>query len=211
MINLKKSIIFPVCFSRKLDFLPRLSFDNNELAVTYLSKILGVVFSSSGEWDDNTNYLTSKANSRLHFLRRLKNLGAKTSTLLEVYTLFIRSILEYCAPLWAGNLKKSSVRALERVERNVMHLLFPGKNYDNATREAQIVKLTERRFILTKRYSEKLVKNPKFAHLFKQRQGSRTRGHKLFQEIKFRRNCHKFSVVPVLTKILNGETKVFRN
>ena len=92
-----------------------------------------------------------------------------------------------------------------------MHILFPGKNYEQATREAQLSKLSERRFLLTKRYANKISQNPKFKHVFKRREGIKTRGVRLYQEKRYRRNRHKFSALPVITKILNGEKDVFRN
>ena len=117
-VNEKKTRIFPINFTRKYDFEPKLAYNSNELEVEYQIKLLGVLWTSNCEWEENTKYLVKKANSRLYFMRRLKNLGATQKTLKEVYILFVRSILEFCAPLWAGNLSKSSSKAFTRVEKN---------------------------------------------------------------------------------------------
>ena len=105
-------------------------YDSNQLNVEYKVKLLGVIWNSNCEWDENTDYLVKKANSRLFFMRRLKSLGASPKTLKEVYVLFVRSILEQCAPLWAGNLTKKSSKALTLVEKNALRIIYPRKNYE---------------------------------------------------------------------------------
>ena len=54
----------------------------------------------------------------MYFLRRLKRLGATEETLKEVYILFIRSLLEFAAPLWAGELtgNKKLTNQLDKIQ-----------------------------------------------------------------------------------------------
>ncbi len=94
------------------------TYDSQELDVTYQTKLLGVICCSDGKWDQNAKYLAGKGNSRHYFLRRLKDLGACHETLKEVYLLFVRSILDMCAPLWSGALSKSLSDVLEMVQRS---------------------------------------------------------------------------------------------
>ena len=94
-----------------------------------MTKLLGVICSADGKWDANARYLAGKGFSRLYFLRRLKGLGACQDTLKEVYILFVRSILEMCAPLWTGSLSKGSVEVLERVQRAACKILTPNTDY----------------------------------------------------------------------------------
>ena len=211
-INIKKSKIFPVNFTRKYDFIPELSFNNNELEVTYSTKLLGVIWTSNCEWDENTKYLTNKANSRLYFLRRLKALGAKGDTLKEVYILFIRSILEYCAPLWAGNLSKKAVKALTRVEKNAFKIIFPQKTYDEAASTLEIKLLSQRRLFLAQKCAKTMSQHEKFKYLFKKKYGPNTRSNCKFQVPKSRTNRMKYSPISVFSKLMNGQTEnVFRN
>ena len=147
--------------------MPKLFYNSNELEVIYKTKLLGVIWTSSCEWDENTAYLTKKANSRLYFLRRLKSLGAGTQVLKEVYILFVRSILEYCAPLWAANLTKKSVKALTRVEKHAFRIIFPEKTYEESTQILQIQNLAERRFFLSKKCAKSMSENDKYNYLFK--------------------------------------------
>ena len=88
-INTDKTKIMPFNFTKKYDFIPELCYDNQILDVTYTTKLLGVMCSSDGKWNENVVYVAKKANSRLFFLRRLKALGASRDTLKEVYVLFV--------------------------------------------------------------------------------------------------------------------------
>ena len=81
-INSSKSKVQPFNFSRKYDFLPSLSFENEELEVVYSTKLLGVHIESSCKWEENTRNLVHKSNPKLWFLRRLKNLGTSPQMLL---------------------------------------------------------------------------------------------------------------------------------
>ena len=211
-VNIKKSKVFPVNFSRKYDFVPELFYNSNSLEVTYQTKLLGVIWTSICEWDENTKYLTKKANSRLYFLRRLKNLGASSETLKTVYILFIRSILEYCAPLWAGNLTQKSVKALTRVEKNAFRIIHPLKTYEEAAEALEIQFLAQRRISLSQKCARTMSQHEKFQYLFTKKTGLVTRSKSQFQVPKSRRNRHKFSPITVFSKLLNGQTEnVFRN
>ena len=123
-INKAKTKIIPFNFSRNKDFVPTTSLYGEKLDVVYKTKLLGVICTSDCKWNENTKHLVSKVNSKLWFLRRLKTLGASTETLLDIYKLFIRSHLEFCAPLWTGNLSSKNCRDLERVQKVAIKIIL---------------------------------------------------------------------------------------
>ena len=86
-----------------------MSLDNNELEVVESTKLLGVMCSSTGKWNEHIQNLTKKANTRLYFVRQLKGLGAPIETLKETY------VLEMCAPLWTGALYLRSEKLSQKV------------------------------------------------------------------------------------------------
>ena len=75
-----------------------------------------------------------------------------------------------CAPLFAGALHiktgKSLSESLERVQRNFCKILFPNKDYLSSLNELDLLKISERRLKLTKKFGHKMASNPKFAYLF---------------------------------------------
>ena len=102
VLNSKKTKIIPLNFTKKFDFVPNFMLQNEELEVVYSTKLLGVMCSSDCKWSQNTTYIVKKATSKLWFLRRLKTLGASIESLVDIYKLFVRSNLEFAAPLWTG-------------------------------------------------------------------------------------------------------------
>ena len=75
-INLDKTKIMLFNQSKKYDFKPELSIEGVRLEVVNKMKLLGVVITDDLKWDENTDFITKKAFSRLWLLRRLKKLGA---------------------------------------------------------------------------------------------------------------------------------------
>ena len=98
-LNLSKTKIIPFNFTKKLTFEPKLFLDGQLIDVVQEMKLLGVTITSNAKWDSNTKELIKKGNKRLWFLRRLKLLNANKTTLTNIYKLFCRSALEYCAPI----------------------------------------------------------------------------------------------------------------
>ena len=63
-------------------------------------KLLGVQIRSDLRWGDNTDYICQKGYTRLWMLRRLKQLGASVTELIDVYQKQVRSVLELAVPVW---------------------------------------------------------------------------------------------------------------
>ena len=78
------------------------------------AKYLGVTVSNDLEWTKHINAITTKANSKLSFLRR--NLKGCPEKLREtVYYALVRSFLEYSATVWHPHQKHNSDK-LEMVQ-----------------------------------------------------------------------------------------------
>ena len=93
-INVKKTKILPVNFTKKYDFIPKFTLENRPLDVVYNEKLLGVMIQSDCKWGGNINHMESKARKRIWHLRRLKLLRAPLHILIDVYKLYVRSRLE---------------------------------------------------------------------------------------------------------------------
>ena len=75
----------------------------------------------------------------------LKSYNAPVQDLKLFYTSVIRSILEYCAQVWHGNLTKDQSRDLERIQKRAVRIIFPGLTYDEALLKCNLVTLESRR------------------------------------------------------------------
>ena len=206
-INSSKSKIIPFNFTRKFDFIPKFKYGSQDLEVTYKTKLLGVQCTSDGKWNEHISYLVKKASIRLYFIRRLKKLGASHQILKESYILFVRPILEMCAPLWTGALTKNQflTDSLERVQKSFCKILFPYESYQCSLENLKLQNLHERRVSLAKKTAIKMSKNDKFKGFFQKVNKINTRSNRIFKEPKWRTLRYGFSAIPFFVRLLNGE------
>ena len=133
--------------------------------------------------------IVSKGNSRLWFLRRLKLLGASTATLLGIYKLFCRSILEIGAPVWSGSLTKKNKQNIERVQKNALRIIYGPLSctYEELLESIGETTLEKRRDLLSLSFARKCVKNAKFKHWFPRGVSTRKSNHFLEPQAKPKR------------------------
>ena len=147
--------------------------------------------------------MIKKGNKRLWFLRRLKLLNASRTTLTNIYKLFCRSALEYCAPVWAGALTKKNSRDIERVQKNAYRIIY-GKNYityQDTLDEAGESTLNERRDFLSLKFAKKCLKTNFFSNWFQR--GMATRNNKYFSEPQARTKRYNNSPILYMIRLLN--------
>ena len=71
-----------------------------------------------------TNF-TSTANTRLHYLKRLKRVGLPVDRLAHWYITVIRPVLEYCAVVWHHGLSKYQTESIEAIQRRALRIVHP--------------------------------------------------------------------------------------
>ena len=78
---------------RTNDFSPEIKIEQAVLEVVEEMKLLGVIITSDLKWHKNTENIPKKAYSRFWLIKRLKQMGASRSDLIEIYT---QKMLEVC-------------------------------------------------------------------------------------------------------------------
>ena len=158
----------PFNFTRKFDFQPVFTLEDEQIDVVHETQLLGLTLTSDCRWDANTRNIVLKGNSGLWFLRRLKVLGASKDTLMDIYKLFCRSVLEYAAPVWSGSVTKGNQQDIERVQRNALSIICGnyGKPYKIMLEELEEDSLTIRRDRISLKFAKKCLKTEKFKFLF---------------------------------------------
>ena len=124
----------------------------DDIPVKNVMKLLGVVFDDKMKWNEHVNFITKKATSRMNVLRRLKPF-VSGDFLMQIYYGCIRSILEYCAPLFL-NLHEYQSSAIERVQRRC-HRIICGSD----CRRPCFIPLDYRRTVLAYRLFLSIVRN----------------------------------------------------
>ena len=104
-INFKKTKVIPFNFSKTRDFIPELCFPSSEpLEVVYETKLVGTIISSNLSWGPHVEYTVKNANSKLWLLVRFKAWICTTDQLLTLFQLKKRTLAEFAAPAFHGDL-----------------------------------------------------------------------------------------------------------
>ena len=199
-----KLMVFNKC--KSVDFSPKFEFGNKQLEVVEEIRLLGVIIRSDLKWSSNTEDLVKRASNKLWVIRRLKSLGANNLELVDIYTKYCRSILEFGVPAWHSAITKQERIDLERVQKVALHIILGQKyeNYENALKITNLCTLEARREKLCLKFAKKAEKHMKHKNWFKPRQQTNTRQQNLkYCEVTARTDRLKKSSIPYLTNILN--------
>ena len=140
-------------------FLPALSIDNKTLETVDHHKVLEVTLQYNLKRDLHINEIVGKASKRLHILRVLKRGGAPPCDLLRVYSSLIRSILEYCCPVWHSSLPVHLSDKIEKVQKRALRIIYPVLRYPEALLTSGFTELHTRRDHLCSKIFE-TIKRP---------------------------------------------------
>ena len=133
-------------------------------------------------------------------------LGLEVSTMFDVYTKEVRSMLELAVPVWHSGLTKLQTMDIERIQK-VSFKIILGDNYVNYKQACKYLSaqtLEERREKLCLKFARKNFKseNCMFTKL-KTKVNTRQRT-KLVKEYKCRTGRFQDSSLPYLAKLLNS-------
>ena len=139
--------------------------------MTKETRILGLIVRSDLKWTSNTLYIVKKANQRLWLIKRLKNLGAARTDLVDVFTKQIRSVLEFGAPVWQSSITQQEKTDIERVQKSFCKIVLGHEygSYKSALEVLELENLDSRRIILCLNFALKAENHKKFQHWFKPR------------------------------------------
>ena len=206
-INYSKTKVITFNPSTQTDFMPVVILDDHELEVVDEIRLLGLIIRSDLKWTSNTANIVAKANKRLWILRRLSNLGASRSDLIEIYTKLIRCVLELAVPAWQGGLSQAEKQDIERIQKCACNIILGSDyiSYRNALKILCLDSLETRRVKLTLKFGLKSAKHSKFRKWFKvsnKMYNTRHDGPKYCPVRAFHSRFEK-SPLSFLTKLLN--------
>ena len=113
----------------------------HDIAIPKVSgaKYLGVKLENSLRWNINTNYIVSKASSRLGYVRR--TIPASLPQLRSrAYKQLLRPVMEYACAVWDAGLTSTQVGAVEAVQRRAARMVHDVRRTDRTTSTTQLVK-----------------------------------------------------------------------
>ena len=119
-------------------------------------------------WDSNTRFLVTRANARMRLLHKLVDFGVPIDDLVNIYVLYIRSILEQSCQVWHSSLTLEQFHDLERVQKNALKIILQEdyETYSNALSVTGLSPLFERRSSLSLKFAKSCVKNNQTKYIF---------------------------------------------
>jgi hypothetical protein len=158
IINGKKTKELIISYSTQKPDISLIQIGDTPIERVKQTKLLGVILSDDLSWQDNTNYIYSKAAKRLYFLTLLRRAGVSKGDLLIYYTSVIRSVVEYGCQVWHTSLTECQTKLLESIQKRAMQIILWDHSYKNSLEIMGLKTLAERRTELCKNFFNKIQK-----------------------------------------------------
>ena len=210
-LNTQKTNVMIFNFTENDQFTTRLYLENNLLETVQQTKLLGTIVTNDLKWDKNTDMLVQKAFKRMQILHKLYSFSVSQSDLVEIYILYIRSVLEFNCQVWHFSLTESDAESLERVQKVACKVILKSnyENYDDALSVLGLETLKERRLKLCIKFATKCTRNPKTASMFplNDKVNYNLRQHESYYVQPARTNRLRDSSIPQMQRALNKQAK----
>ena len=93
------------------------------------AKTLGVTMAKDLKLNGQVYESIRKANKRFRFLVLLKRANVSHQDIIQFYCIVIRSVLEYCTPIFRHSLPEYLGEDLKRVQKRAMSIIAPCQSY----------------------------------------------------------------------------------
>ena len=103
----------------------------------------------------------------MELLRKLSNFTKPKKDKLQIYKVYIGSVLEQSSVVWGSSLSKKNERDLERVQKAAVMLIM-GKydSYEESLKSLKLQSLKDRRNLLSVNFAMKCLKNENIRSIF---------------------------------------------
>ena len=146
----------------------RLYMENELLQQVKETRLLGVIIRDDLSFKSNTNYITRNAYKRMVILHRLGKFSLPISDLVNIYILYIRSVLEQSAVVWNSSITKGEQLEIERVQKCALRIILKDNytSYEDALNLCGLETLKTRRNKLSLSFAIKCTKNEATRDMF---------------------------------------------
>ena len=206
-LNADKTKYMIFNFSQKYQANTRIILDDKVLDQVSSTKLLGLTISSDLTWKQNTASLVKRAYSRMIILKNLFNFGVSTEDLVQIYTLYIRSVVEQSAVVWHSSITQNEVIELERIQKVALRIILKHDyvDYDYALKTTGLETLSTRRQKLCISFAKKCVKNEQTKKMFPVKIHQRqTRRQEKYVVPFAKTERFKNSAIPYMARLLNS-------
>ena len=124
-LNPKKTKEMRISFQHDNPDLSSLLIGGQMIEAVRSHNVLGLTVQSDLKWNEHIKSIVTKASKRLYIIRILRRNGVLVEDLIEIYFALIRSVLEYCCPVWHNALPLYVAEQLERVQKRAFRIIMP--------------------------------------------------------------------------------------
>ena len=106
-LKTSKTKYMVINFTKKFQFNTRISLENTLLEEVEECKLLGVTLNNKISWQKNTKTIVKKGNTRMIILQKLYDFDLPIEEMINIYILFIRSLVEYSCVVWHSSITEA--------------------------------------------------------------------------------------------------------
>ena len=143
-------------------------------------------------------------------LRNLYSFDIPVTDLVQLYILYIRSIVEQSAVVWHSSITKGEQKDLERVQKVALRIILKDDYayYENALRLTGLETLAARRAKLCLNFAKKCLKSEKTAKMFPLNDSHvNTRNPEVYHVTPAKTDRLAKSAIPYMQRLLNANKK----
>ena len=196
-------------FTDDYQFATRLYMENVLLETIAQTKLLGTIVQSDLKWSANTDMIVKKGYQRMLILHKLYAFNIPDDDLVNIYVLYIRSILEQNCQVWHHAITQEEKSDLERVQKVALKIILKDRytTYEQALTHLNLDYLSIRREKLCLNFAKKCLKHEKTRDMFPL---NSTLDHDIRRKQKYHvqfahTNRLRDSAIPQLQRALNRE------
>ena len=207
-LNASKSDYMIFNFSHKYQFQTRLHLNGSFLEQVGKKKLLGLTIRDDLSWKSNTEEIIKKAYKRMIILRNLFQFGVPRNDLIQIYFLYIRSVVEQSAVVWHSSLTEGERLDLERVQKVALRLILKEDyhTYSHALQLTGLPTLESRRKSLCLSFAKKCVQSEATKDMFPLNEHiKKTRKPEKYYVPFARTDRLANSAIPYMARLLNNE------
>ena len=205
-MNREKSKYMIFNFSRNYQFNTRLYIENTLLEQVTETRLLGVIIKDDLSWHANTENLVKRAYQRMMILKKLYSFNVPTENMVNIYVLYIRSVVEQSSVVWSSLITQGQEYELERVQKVALRIIFNGnyESYDDALNWSGLKTLKERRKDLSLTFAKKCTNHKETKNMFPLKIGNlKTRKNYVYGVTPARTTRLAKSAIPSMQRQLN--------
>lgn len=178
---------------------------NQLLAQKSVAKDLGVYFDSKLNFKEHFEYISNRGYQLVGFIIRIMKDFKKPSTLIYLFNVLVRSVLEYASVVWSPFYNVHSAK-IEGVQRRFLRsicfkygLIRTLATYDDRAKYFNVTRLDRRRQLCELVYLHKIVHSsidcPELVNLINFNGRSRLRDPRIFRLIAYKNNTSFFNPI----------------